>query len=423
MHIIKLTAYQAVGVAAVVLLVGRWLTLRWPVLQKYCIPAPVVGGFIFSLLNLVSYATHIGYITFDATFQTFFMTIFYCTVGATASFKQLGRGGKQVLVFLVIVCLLCVGQNLVGASLAKLFGLNAKLGLAMGSIPMVGGTGTAGSFGPVLEANGVTGATTVAIASATFGLVAGSAMGGPLALRRINKLNLKPEKMTFEEEALNEEVTRYERDVDSNDSNERSVLTYAAAREEAKRPSINQERFMLAAIWIAVAVGAGTLIYNFFLKLGITFPSYIGAMLLASLMRNIGDQFKSLSFPNEEIDTLGHISLNLFLAMALMSMQLWLLADLALPMVVILIAEGLLTAFIAYYVVFHFMGGDYEAACFTTATTGFGMGATPNAMANIAAVNEKFGPSPNAMFVVPLVGALFIDFCNSLIITSFINIL
>ena len=417
-NVIELTSYQSVGVAALVLLLGRLFTRRFPILHKYCIPAPVVGGFIFAVLNLIAHVSGIGSITFDTTFQTFFMTVFYCTVGTTASFRQLKKGGRQVATFLILVIILCTMQNVVGISLAGVFGMDPRLGLAMGSIPLVGGHGTSGSFGPLLENMGINGATTVAIASATFGLVAGSVMGGPLAGARIRRLGSKTS--IFTEVAYAEDI---ESVAEEEDNDEISVLSYAAAveaLEEARRKSINQERFLNAAMFLAVAIGAGTLVYNFFIDHGITFPTYIGAMLLACLMRNISDM-KKLEAPLEEIDAIGHLSLNLYLALALMGLRLWELADLAVPMIVILLAECAALAIFAYFIVFNFMGRDYEASCFVTATCGFGMGATANAMANISAVNKKHGPSPKALFIVPLVGALFIDFCNSLIITGFLN--
>ncbi len=258
-NVIELTAYQSVGVAALVLLLGRLLTRRFPILHKYCIPAPVVGGFIFAIVNLVCHVSGIGSVTFDTTFQTFFMTVFYCTVGATASFRQLNKGGKQVVIFLALVIGLCTMQNVIGVSMAGLFGMDKRLGLAMGSIPLVGGHGTSGSFGPLLESLGISGATTVAIASATFGLVAGSVMGGPLARKRIKALSLQAEANHV---PLNEildttdtDFEEIERIAEEEDNDEISILSYAAAveaLEEARRKSINQERFLNAAMFLAV---------------------------------------------------------------------------------------------------------------------------------------------------------------------------
>ena len=392
---LELTAYQAVAVAALVLLLGRFLCSKISILNTYCIPAPVVGGLVFAIVNLIGYSTGIGYITFDSTFQTFFMTVFFCSVGFTACFRLLKTGGIQVVIFLVVAIVLVVFQDVLGTALATVFGLDARLGLCMGSIPLVGGHGTSGSFGPLLEGLGVADANAVALASATFGLVAGSVIGGPIARTRIKQKGLH--------------------------STDSGLGATADNGEEAKK-TIDNTAFLNAALYLAVAIGIGTLVYDFFTSHNITFPTYIGAMLLAAILRNATDAMH-IEMPLEEIDCLGNLSLNLFLALALMSLKLWQLAALALPMIVILLLQTVFMAVFAYFVVFNIMGHDYEAACFSAATCGFGMGATPNAMANIQAVNKSFGPSPRALFVVPLVGSLFIDFFNSIVITTFLNFL
>ena len=392
---LELTAYQAVAVAALVLLLGRFLCSKISILNTYCIPAPVVGGLVFAIVNLIGYSTGIGYITFDNTFQTFFMTVFFCSVGFTACFRLLKTGGIQVVIFLVVAIVLVVFQDVLGTVLAGVFGLDARLGLCMGSIPLVGGHGTSGSFGPLLESLGVADANAVALASATFGLVAGSVIGGPIARARIKQKGLH--------------------------STDSGLGATADNGEEAKK-TIDNTNFLNAALYLAVAIGIGTLVYDFFTSHNITFPTYIGAMLLAAILRNVTDAMH-IEMPLEEIDCLGNLSLNLFLALALMSLKLWQLAALALPMIVILLLQTVFMAVFAYFVVFNIMGHDYEAACFSAATCGFGMGATPNAMANIQAVNKSYGPSPRALFVVPLVGSLFIDFFNSLVITTFLNFL
>ena len=393
---LELTAYQAVAVAAIVLLLGRFLCSKINFLNTYCIPAPVVGGLVFAIVNLIGYTTGIGYITFDNTFQTFFMTVFFCSVGFTACFRLLKTGGIQVIIFLAVAIVLVLFQDVLGTALASVFGLDARLGLCMGSIPLVGGHGTSGSFGPLLESLGVSDANAVALAAATFGLVAGSVIGGPIARARIKQKNLH--------------------------STDSGIGSTADNGEEVAKKTIDNTSFVNAALYLAVAIGIGTLVYDFFTSIHITFPTYIGAMLLACILRNATDAMH-IEMPLEEIDCLGNLSLNLFLSLALMSLKLWQLAALALPMIVILLLQTVFMAFFAYFVVFKIMGSDYEASCFAAATCGFGMGATPNAMANIQAVNKSFGPSPRALFVVPLVGSLFIDFFNSIVITTFLNFL
>lgn len=391
---ISLNMYHATAIAALVLLLGRFIVKKVPLLSKFCIPAPVVGGIIYSLVHLVLYVTGVATISFDGTLQSFFMTVFFTSVGFMASFALLKKGGIQVFMFLGVSIVLVVLQDVLGCGLAGLFGLDPRLGLCVGSVPMVGGHGTAGSFGPLIEGLGVDGAAAVAVAAATFGLVAGSMLGGPVGTTRIKKHDLKSTAKVTQDVADDSSVVR----------------------------EVSNEKFLNAALFFALAIGLGEIISSLIVKADLTMPSYIGAMLAAAIIRNIVDAAK-VEAPMAEIDALGNLSLNLFLAQALMALKLWQLADLAIPMIVMLIAQTVLMFFFAYFVVFNVMGRDYEAAVMCSATCGFGMGATPNAMANMGAIANKYGPAPRAFFVVPLVGSLFIDFFNSVIISAFLNFL
>lgn len=396
MYAIQLDMYQAAAVAALVLLLGRFLVRNLDLLRRYCIPEPVAGGVVFALARLALRQAGILEISFDSTLQTFFMVVFFCSVGFTACFRLLKKGGLQVLLFLGIAVMMCVLQNGLGAFIASAFGLDPRLGLATGSIPMVGGHGTAASFGPLLEKAGVSGASAVAIASATFGLVAGCVIGGPTAVSRIRRKNLH----SFETVTGSNEVV-----VDKNE------VTGA----------IDSGRFLNAALCLALAIGAGTVVSAWLNKV-FTFPIYIGAMLVAAFIRNTTDM-AGKEIPMEEISTIGSFSLSLFLGLAMMGLKLWELTDLAVPMVVMLVAQTVLMMVYAYFVVFNLLGKNYDAAVMTSGFCGFGMGATPNAMANMQAITQKYGPAPTAYFVVPLVGSLFIDFMNTIIITSFLNLL
>lgn len=396
MYAIQLDMYQAAAVAALVLLLGRFLVRNLDLLRRYCIPEPVAGGVVFALAHLALRQAGILEISFDSTLQTFFMVVFFCSVGFTACFRLLKKGGLQVLLFLGIAVMMCVLQNGLGAFIASAFGLDPRLGLATGSIPMVGGHGTAASFGPLLEKAGVSGASAVAIASATFGLVAGCVIGGPTAVSRIRQKNLH----SFKTATGSNEVV-----VDKNE------VTGA----------IDSGRFLNAALCLALAIGAGTVVSAWLNKV-FTFPIYIGAMLVAAFIRNTTDM-AGKEIPMEEISTIGSFSLSLFLGLAMMGLKLWELADLAVPMVVMLVAQTVLMMVYAYFVVFNLLGKNYDAAVMTSGFCGFGMGATPNAMANMQAITQKYGPAPTAYFVVPLVGSLFIDFMNTIIITSFLNLL
>ena len=367
--------------------------------SKYCIPAPVIGGLIFAILILALRLTGSVSITLDTTLQGIFMTAFFTSVGFTASVRVLKKGGAKVFVFLGISILLVILQDLLGSLLAGVFGLSPLLGLCTGSIPMVGGHGTAGSFGPLLEDMGVTGATTVAFASATFGLVVGSFLGGFVAKNLIEKNSLKTPKSPGENH-----------DIPISDFHEDNTSVLC------------QKRLMNGVSWLFIAMGIGTIISGLIEDLGLTFPSYIGAMLAAAIIRNLCD-FKNIHLEDHEIEAIGSISLSFFLAMALMGLKLWELFDLALPMIVMLIAQTILMGGFAYFITYRIMGKDYEAAVFASANCGFGMGATPNAVANMDALAAKFGPAPTPYFAVPIVGCLFIDFVNSAVITIFINIL
>ena len=405
---IALNMYQTAAIAMMLFVLGRFLTNRVEFLRKCCIPAPVVGGLIFALTHLALRMAGVVEFTFDSNVKDFFMTLFFTSVGYTACFRLLKKGGKKVITFLLVAIVMVCLQNVLSSILAGVFGWDLRLGLCTGSIPMVGGHGTAGSYGPLMEDMGIESANVIAIAAATYGLVAGSLMGGPTARGIINKYNLKS--------------TESETGVELNDMSE-------ADREKAER--VDVDSFTNAAILLIVAAGLGTLltaalnniqidIGNFHFKF--TFPTYIGAMLIAAVIRNFCDA-KHIVLPSRALDLWGNVSLSIFLAIALMSVALWQLAEVAGPMIVMLVAQTVLMFFFARFVVYNIMGHDYEAAVMTAAFCGFGMGATPNAMANMQAVTKRYGPAPQAYFIVPLVGSLFIDFFNGLIITGFLNVL
>lgn len=405
---IALNMYQTAAIAMMLFVLGRFLTNRVEFLKKCCIPAPVVGGLIFAIVHLCLYMGGIVEFTFDSNVKDFFMTLFFTSVGYTACFRLLKKGGKKVITFLLVSIVMVCLQNVLSSVLAGVFGWDLRLGLCTGSIPMVGGHGTAGSYGPLMEGMGIESANVIAIAAATYGLVAGSLMGGPTARGIINKYNLKS--------------TESETGVELNDMSE-------ADREKAER--VDVDSFTNAAILLIVAAGLGTLltaalngiqinIGNF--HFSFTFPTYIGAMLIAAVIRNFCDA-KHIVMPSRALDLWGNVSLSIFLAIALMSVALWQLASVAVAMIAMLAAQTILMYFYARFVVYNIMGHDYEAAVMTAAFCGFGMGATPNAMANMQAVTKRYGPAPQAYFVVPLVGSLFIDFFNGLIITGFLNVL
>lgn len=388
--------YQTVAVAVVVLMIGNFLKKKISFLQRFCIPSPVIGGLLFAIFTLILYATGIAVIDFDDTLKEVCMVLFFTSVGFQANLKVLKSGGKALIVFLVLVVALIIGQNFASIGLANVLGLDSLTGMTTGSIPMIGGHGTAGAFGPVLEDFGVSGATTVCTAAATFGLIAGSLMGGPIGNRLIKKHNLLDTIKTEDDSFLVEEEEKHER----------HFSMYA--------PAVFQ---------LIIAVGIGTIVSELLSLTGMTFPIYIGAMIVAAIMRNIGEYTGKITIHMGEINDLGGICLSLFLGIAMITLKLWQLADLALPLVILLAGQTVLMFLFAYFVVYNIMGRDYDAAVIAAGTCGFGMGATPNAMANMQAICDKYAPSVKAYLIIPIVGSLFADFLNSLTITFFINLL
>ena len=392
---IQIDMYQTLAVSVLVLILGQFLKKRINFLEKFCIPAPVIGGLLFAVLTCVCYSLGIAEFTFDDTLREVCM-VFFTSVGFQANLKVLKSGGKSLFIFLGLVVVLIVSQNFLALGVSKLLHLDPLVGLCTGSIPMVGGHGTAGAFGPVLEDFDVKGATTICTAAATFGLIAGSLIGGPIGKRLIDRKKLLDTAVAEDDSILVEDEKKHERHTNM----------YAAA-----------------VFQLIIAVGIGTIISELLTKTGLTFPIYIGAMIAAAVIRNIGEYSGKFDIYMGEINNLGGICLSLFLGMAMITLKLWQLAELALPLIILLSAQLILMMLFTYFVVFNVMGRDYDAAVLAAGTCGFGMGATPNAMANMQAICDRYVPSVKAYLIIPLIGSLFADFLNSLVITFFINIL
>lgn len=393
---VSLDMYQTLAVAVVALLIGAWLKTKIKILDRLCIPSPVVGGLLFSIITCVLYVTNVIDFAWDDTLKNVCMVIFFTSVGFQANIKVLKSGGKALIILLFVVLFLIEAQDFLAVGVATMLGIDPMIGLATGSISMVGGHGTAGAFGPVLEDLGITGATTVATAAATFGLVAGSLVGGPIGNRLIKKKDLLKTRVPVDDSALVEEEEKHHR----------SISQYAPA-----------------AYQLAIAMGLGTLVSYLLSLTGMTFPIYIGAMIIAAIMRNIAEYTGKIEIHIGEINDLGGICLSLFLGIAMIPLKLWQLADLALPMIILLTCQVIFMVLYARFVVFNVMGRDYDAAVLTAGSCGFGMGATPNAMANMQVLTDKYGPSVKAFLLIPLIGSMYADFVNSLSITFFINLL
>ena len=395
MHL-ELNMYQTLAIAVLVLILGKFLKKKFNFLEKFCIPAPVVGGLIFAIMTCVLYGLGIAELSFDDTLREVCMVFFFTSVGFQANLKVLKSGGKSLIIFLGIVIGLILAQNFLAVGMSQVLKLNPLIGLCTGSIPMVGGHGTAGAFGPVLEDFNVASATTLCTAAATFGLITGSLIGGPIGKQLIEKKDLLKTAISEDDSLLVEEEKKH-------------------TRHTTMYPS--------AVFQLILAIGLGTIFSWLLTKTGMTFPVYIGAMIAAALIRNVGEYSGKFTIYMGEINDIGGISLSLFLGMAMITLKLWQLASLALPLVILLGAQILLMFLFARFVVFNIMGRDYDAAVLAAGTCGFGMGATPNAMANMQAICDRYAPSVKAYLIIPLIGSLFADFLNSLIVTFFINLL
>ena len=414
---VNLNIYQTLAAATAVYYVGVLLRIKVPFLRRYCLPAPVIGGIIFAILNAILYTNGIWTYKQDTIMQNVCMMLFFTSIGYTASISLIRKGGSLVAKMAVLTTLLILCQNGIGIALAHVFDLSPLMGLATGSIPMVGGHGTSGSFGPVLESVGLDNATTIAFAAATFGLVSGSLLGGPMGEFLVRHYGLTS---VADEERLDP----------ANTSDELQKLEQAAhgerkAIDEEKRAgqSINNYRFMNALAHLLIAMGLGTVVSQIFVNFGLVFPNYIGSMLVAAIIRNISDYTHAYKIYQRESEVLGNLGLTIFLSCALMSLKLWQLSDLAIPMMVMLLSQVLFLALFAKFLIFRVMGRNYEAAVMAAGTCGFGLGATPNAIANMSVMVERFGPAPTAFFVIPLIGALIVDFVNSSIVTVLLNLL
>ena len=396
MHILNIDMYQTLAAAVAVLFLGGFLKKKVKFLETFCIPAPVVGGVKFAVVSCLLYVSGIVEFSFDETLKNVCMVMFFTSVGFQANIKVLRSGGLSLVIFLVCLCVLIVIQNLTAVGLSSVMGISPLIGMCTGSIPMVGGHGTSGAFGSVLEDFGIEGATTFCTAAATFGLIIGSLLGGPIARRLIVKKDLLKDAAPEDASVLEEEEQKHHR----------SVSMYAPA-----------------AYQLAIAMGLGTLVSKLLSLTGMTFPVYIGSMIVAAFMRNIDEYTGKLHIHMGEINDIGGICLSLFLGIAMITLKLWQLAELALPLVILLAAQVIIMIFFAYFIVFNAMGRDYDAAVLSAGVCGFGMGATPNAMANMQAITEKYAPSVKAYILVPIVGSMFADFINSLVITFFINLI
>jgi ESS family glutamate:Na+ symporter len=389
----EIQGVQVLIIAIAVWFLGVWFTGKVRILSKYSIPAAVTGGLICSTVVALIYVLGGVEVSFDLRLRDLCLLIFFSTIGLSAKLRLLKAGGRMLAILLAIASVFLVVQNITGVLLAKLFGAHPAYGLFCGSISFAGGHGTAIAWGKVTEAAGLTGAAELGIACATFGLIAGGLIGGPIAQRLINKHGLSPVK-----------------------SGQTPAHEQNAPASEQQAPDI--PNVLKAVLLLAICLGAGDSVNRFLFAEGVMLPGFLTAMLVGILITNLAEMGKA-KIPTADIARLGEICLQLFLAMSLMSMQLWSLAQAMGPILIVLIVQMTVITIFVVFLVFRLMGRSYDAAIISAGFAGLGLGATPVGIANMKAVTDKYGPSPAAFLVVPLVGAFFIDLVNAIVIKMF----
>jgi len=398
--ILRLDLIQTLAVGAGLFYLGIFIKRKLTLFDRLNIPSAVIGGLIFATLMLLTHDRLLN-IRIDTTAQPLFMVAFFTTIGMQASLPLLLTGGKDVAKFLAMASLFCVIQNFIGMGISVLFGIHPLVGVIAGSVTLVGGPATGLAFAPLFEQAGVIGAGTLAITAATFGIICGGVLGGPAGTWLIRKHRLKSSRKIADGELEKELHETPE------------VLTVAVEKEDSN--------LALNLIVVGAAMGLGSIVSGYFQSLGWTLPAYIGAMLVASMLRNIDDARGWLKIEKEAMETIGGISLNIFLVVALMDLKVWELLTMALPLLSILTVQVLAVALFVLTIGFWTMGSNYDSAVMAGGFIGFVLGTVANAIANMRTLVSSFGPSPRAFIVVPMVGAFFIDFVNALIIVWFLN--
>lgn len=403
MRTLQLDLLQTLTLAAVVYYAGVKLRQRVGFLDRLNIPSAVVGGLLFAVV-VFALRDRVVNLSLDTSAQPVLNVAFFTTIGMGASLALLRQGGVAVAVFLLFAVFACFAQNGVGMAVAAALGQSPLLGVMAGSVTLVGGPATGLAFAPLFEQAGLSGAAVIAITSAVFGIVCGGLAGNPVgtALIRRHRLHARSRSRRELEKELEFPVDYPPRE-----------LTVDVEREDSL--------IIRNLAILALAMGLGSLLSRYIQDAGLTLPAYIGAMVVASVLRNLDEATGWLGIDENAMEFVGGIALNIFLVVALMDLKIWQLAGQALPLFVLLVTQLALAALLAYLVSFRLMGRDYESAVMASGFIGFVMGTTANAVANMRALVGRYGPAPRAFLVVPLVGAFFIDFANALIITLFVN--
>ncbi len=382
---IKADSIMTVAMAAVLLLIGFFIKSKVKFLDKYCIPAPVVGGFLFMFITFIGHITGTFSFSFDSMYQAPFMLAFFTTVGLGASISLLKKGGVLLFFYWLIAGVVSVFQNIIGVGVGKLVGLDAPFALLSSAISMCGGHGAAAAYGSTFADMGYSAAPLVGAAAATFGLISAVMIGGPVGRRLIVKYNLKPD----ESEIIDSEINN---------------INAASATKLDGMDVIKNVTSLL------VCMALGTMVSGWIGKLiGMSFPTYVGAMFVAVIVRNLNEKFHFYNFDFALVDGIGDVMLSLYLSIALMPLKLWELSGLIGGVLVVLICQVVFMILVSYFVVFRLLGKNYDAAVMCAGLCGHGLGATPSAIVNMTAVNERYGMSRRAMMIVPIVGAFLVD--------------
>src|SRR5215472_5638887 len=414
----KLGTVQLLALGCVGIVMGARLKRKFPLFDRLCIPTSIVGGMVFALLALALHARQINF-EVDTTLRDVMMVAFMTTVGLNARWGLVRRGGTKVVLMLGLASVGALLQNLLGIGLAKVLHVNPLVGILSGSVALTGGPATAAAFGPTFEKMGVAGATELATAAATFGIAISGLVGGYIGSSLIRRHQLRAETRDNPGEVVTDSLTETEKTELSQDTPGQDTPGQEAHGQDAHEGA----GLLPAVLLIGVAMGAGSLISDAMTRLHIILPSYIGAMIAAAVIRNPNDKFHFFSISQARVDECATVALYLFIVTAVLTLQLWELAQLALPLIVMLAAQVVLCWLMCMTASFYLMGRTYESAVMASGFCGFMLGITANAVAGMEELVEKFGPAPQAFLVVPVVGAFLVDFTNALIITGMANAL
>lgn len=394
--IINFDMVGTVAIGLISLFIGKKLKVKLSFLDRFGIPAAVIGGLFFAIIHLLMRVSHTGSIAYDTALLTPFMVVFFTTIGLGSSIEALKRGGKLLIIFWLLSGVMTFMQTVIGVALAKITDIHPLFGVLAGSVSMSGGHGSAGAFGKTVEELGVTGGLTAALSAATFGLIAGGLLGAPLALSLIRKYNLKPKNVINKDE-IEKKSSAEKRDITVN-----SVMAHVT----------------MLAIIMTIGIALSGFLKS---KFDLAIPSYVGAMFCAIIFNNLNLKYKWIDMDSNLVSILGETSLNIFLSMALISLKLWELAALAIPLLIILGAQVVFMYLYTRFIVFKAMGSDYDAAVMVSGMCGSGLGATTNAMINMGEVSNKYGYTVNPYLIVPLTGAFLIDIFQMPVIITAIN--